>query len=699
MRRRRPEDRGRADPGRAHKQKRSEVRAEIQALRAVAVLTVVVYHVWPEAMPGGFVGVDVFFAISGFLITAHLLREVAATGTLSLWRFWARRARRLLPAALLTLLVCAVATILLVPQVYWQQFLTEIGASTAYVQNWQLAADAVDYLAAENSASPVQHFWSLSAEEQFYVVWPLLMLLGAWAARRRLAIAGVLVTVTGLSLAYSISETASNPAAAYFVTPTRAWEFGAGGLLALLGTRVWLPDAARAALSWAGLAAIGYAAVFYSTATAFPGWAAAAPVVGALAVIHAGLPRARWAPSAALRLRPAQFLGDISYSVYLWHSPLLVFAPFVIVDPGLTETRVAVPVLTVLLAWVTKVFVEDPVRRSTWLTAQPRMTFAAGAAATALVAAVLAGGTTHVQAQIHDAERESVQLIAHQPACFGAAARDRQNPCENPMLRTKVVPLPVAAKDEENAPCHRFRQDAGVSVCDFGAAPEQALRTVALVGDSHASHWRAAVDVVARRRGWRGLSITRTSCPFSTATKITPQPTRSQCVSWVKKLPGFLGRHPEIDTLFVVGITGGKVNVPPGRTMFEAKVNGFRNAWNTLPASVKHIVVIRDTPKIFRSTVDCLDRAIAAHKRAGPACAVSRADALAADPQVVAAREAMSPRVQSVDLTETFCGGRLCYPVIGGALVYKDLHHFTLVFAKTLGAPLGRAVERAMQGW
>ena len=162
-------------------------------------------------MPGGFVGVDVFFAISGFLITAHLVREVDRTGTLSLWQFWARRARRLLPAALLTLFVCAVATIALVPQLYWQQFLTEIGTSTAYVQNWQLASDAVDYLGADNRPSPVQHFWSLSAEEQFYVLWPLLIIVAAWTARRRLAIAFVLLTVTGLSLWYSITETAAEP--------------------------------------------------------------------------------------------------------------------------------------------------------------------------------------------------------------------------------------------------------------------------------------------------------------------------------------------------------------------------------------------------------------------------------------------------------------------------------------------------------
>ncbi len=679
--------------------RRSAVRPEIQALRAVAVLTVVVYHVWPEAMPGGFVGVDVFFAISGFLITAHLLREVDTTGTLSLWQFWARRARRLLPAALLTLFVCAVATIALVPPLHWQQFLTEIATSTAYVQNWQLASDAVDYLGADNRPSPVQHFWSLSAEEQFYVIWPLLIVVAAWTARRRMAITGVLLTVTGLSLWYSISETAANPAAAYFVTPTRVWEFGAGGLLALLGARAALPDRARALLSWAGLAAVAYAAASYGSETAFPGWAAAVPVLGALAVIHAGMPAARWAPSRILRLRPAQSLGDISYSVYLWHWPLLVFAPFVFTNPGLTETRILVAVLTVLLASLTKVLVEDPVRRSAWLSAQPRMTFACSAAATAVLAAVLVGGTSHVEAQIHEAERDSVELVAHTPDCFGAAARDSRNPCQNRALRTKVVPLPVAARHEENAPCANFRKESGVSVCDFGVEPGKARKTVALLGDSHASHWRAPLDVVARQRGWRGLSLTRTSCVFSAATKLTPEPTRSQCLRWVKGVPRFFRKHPEVDTVFIVGITGGTVRVPRGRTMLEAKIDGVRKAWKTLPDSVKQIVIIRDSPNVFGRTAECIDAAIVAKKRPGLRCALPRKSALDDDPAVIAARKEHSPRLQAIDLSDVFCGRRLCYPVIGGALVYKDLHHFTLVFARTLGAPLGRKIEGLMQEW
>jgi peptidoglycan/LPS O-acetylase OafA/YrhL len=675
------------------------VRPEIQALRAVAVVTVVAYHVWPAALPGGFVGVDVFFAISGFLITAHLLREVDTRGRPSLLRFWARRARRLLPAALLTLLACAIATLLLVPHLYWQQFLTEIGASTTYLQNWQLAADAVDYLDADNRPSPVQHFWSLSAEEQFYVVWPVLILVAAWTARRRVAIAVALTTVTGLSLACSIQQTAVNPAAAYLATPTRAWEFGLGGLLALAGGRSRLPHGLRTALSWAGLVAIGLAAALYSAATPFPGAAALLPVLGALAVIRAGLPVTRWAPSWLLTTRPAQFLGDVSYSVYLWHWPLLVFAPFAVPGAGLTETRVIVAVVTVLLAWLTKVLVEDPLRHSTRLRAQPRMTFAWGAAASAVIVAVLAVGTTHVQAQIRAAQEQSDAVVAQHPPCFGAADRDPLHPCDNRALRLQVVPAPVAAKQELNAPCPNFRHENGVSVCEFGVPAAQATAHVALIGDSHASHWRAPLDAVARERGWHGLSVTRTSCPFSTATKLTPEPTRSQCTRWVRSLPAFFRSHPEIGTVFASGITGGRVKVPRGRSKREAKVNGYRGAWRTLPESVKHIVVIRDSPKIFHGTLECIDRAIAAQRDAGTACAVRRRASLLPDPEAIAARDARSKRLQVIDLTPVLCSPQRCFPVIGGALVYKDLHHFTLVFAQTLAAPLGTAVRHVVRAW
>lgn len=280
-------------------------------------------------------------------------------------------------------------------------------------------------------------------------------------------------------------------------------------------------------------------------------------------------------------------------------------------------------------------------------------------------------------------------------SCFGAAARDPLHPCRNSALRLKVVPTPQVARDELNAPCNDFRRAGHVSVCTFGVVPEQATRHVALAGDSHAAVWRAPLAVIARQQRWRGMSLTRKSCPFSTATRITPEPTRSHCVRWVKALPGFLREHPEIDTLFVVALAGGEVVVPPGRTTTEAKINGYINAWRTLPKTVKHIVVIRDTPRIKRTHVACINRAIAGHRPAGRACARPRDVALSPDPQVEAARREGSGRLQVIDLTSVLCGPNSCLPVIGGALVFKDLHHLSFAFAETLAPQLWRAIRRA----
>src|SRR4051794_8568611 len=477
----------------------NHTRPEIQALRAIAVGIVVVYHFWPRLLPGGFVGVDVFFVISGFLITSQLLREVGRTGWISMSGFWARRARRILPPALFVLLFCAVATILFVPLNYWQQFFSELRASTTYGQNWHLASAAVNYFSADDPVSPVEHFWSLSAEEQFYVVWPLVILLVAAITRighvraGRRSIGLVIASLTLVSLAYGIERTAADPAAAYFVTPTRAWEFGAGGLLALFAAG---PREGRRALvsAWAGVAAIGFAAVTFSDSTAFPGVAALLPVLGAVLVIHAGAP--------ILRARPVQFLGDISYSVYLWHLPFLVLAPFVIHANVNSEGRLVLVMLTVLAAWFTKLVIEDPVRRGPLLTTRrARWTFTAAACGTALTLAVSFWGTSYVQAQIRADNRATDQFVAGHHDCFGAASRDPEHPCSNPALKLRVVPKPASAQNRPNAPC-TLTATKPMNVCDFGVPRSKATDTIALVGDSHASHWRAALAVVARDKGW-----------------------------------------------------------------------------------------------------------------------------------------------------------------------------------------------------
>ncbi|MFZ2504221.1 MAG: acyltransferase, partial [Nocardioides sp.] len=251
-------------------------RADIQGLRAVAVLLVVLFHLWPHRLSGGFVGVDVFFVISGYLITRHLAQEVERTGRLKVWRFWARRARRLLPAALLVLLASLAMAWRWLPQTQWEATVRQVRASALYVQNWALARDAVDYSALNADATVAQHYWSLSVEEQFYFVWPLLIMvlllagvalarlapsLGGSAPSRRLLMAGGLTTLGVASFGYSILSTSSDQAVAYFATPTRVWEFALGGVIGIYWTGRRLQGPAAVAAAWAGLGAIGWAAL------------------------------------------------------------------------------------------------------------------------------------------------------------------------------------------------------------------------------------------------------------------------------------------------------------------------------------------------------------------------------------------------------------------------------------------------------
>jgi peptidoglycan/LPS O-acetylase OafA/YrhL len=669
-------------------------RGEVQALRAVAVALVVAYHAAPTIVPGGYVGVDVFFAISGLLITSQLLREADRRDTVVLRRFWARRMRRLLPAALLVLGVVTVVTLLFVPVARWEQTLDEVRASVLYVENWQLASSSVDYFAASEAPSPVQHFWSLSVEEQFYVLWPLLLIAGLAFARGlvvapRRAVIWVIATATAASFAYAVWRTAVDPVPTYFSTPARAWEFGAGALLALAGARAArAPDAVRALVSWVGLVAIVVSALLYTNDTPFPGLAATVPVLGAVAVMWAGLPRARWSPTAPMRTRAVQWTGDASYGIYLWHWPLLVLLPVVAGVTAGTATAVIAVALSLVLAGLSKWLVEDPIRNGV-LNAKPTgWTFGLAAAGMVAVLALTVYGDTERTQELRAAEERTKETLAGRPECFGAASRNPNWRCVNPALATMVVPTPLEAKETQNAPCDIVDRGARLRVCRFGA-PGAGPPTVALVGDSHAAAWRAAVDELAKRRGWRAVSLTYTGCPLSVAVRDMPEPARGRCEQFRREAFAWLAANPEITTVITASLAGGSgVVTRAGESQAEAAAAGYRGAWDRLGDSVRHILVIRDNPKAGKGADECVQAAIDDGRPAGPACAISRDEALDPDPSVTAAQTSGDLRVRVVDLTERFCDTSRCYPVVGGALVHRDQDHVNPVFGVTLGPAL-----------
>lgn len=673
------------------------VRPEIQALRAVAVLGVLLFHLWPLRLPGGYVGVDVFFVVSGFLITDHLVRDHVRRGRISLPGFWARRARRLLPASLLVLAATAIAVYVLVPLTRWPQFGLEIIASAFYVENWALAAQSVDYMALSNVKSPVQHFWTLGVEEQFYLVWPLLLIGGAYLAGRMRrtglrGMAGAVLVTTLASFVFSVVYTALVPTVAYFSTATRAWEFGAGALLALVLRRTPTPitGGVAAASSWAGFALLAVAMFLFTGATPFPSYTALLPVLGTVLVVVAGAPRTRWAPTRLFSVRPVQFVGDVSYGVYLWHWPLIVLLPYALLAPLNTWQSVAVGAVSIALGWASKVFIEDPVRSHRWLaSARPRRS---------LVAA--GGGMLVVMAMSLPLALSTVppppQVPATLPACWGATTMSDPQ-CGGPSVAPLRAPAPSFASDlptAEVAACELTVELVTYRRCDLRTPDADKDRTIALVGDSHATRWVETFERATGEKGWGLSTFLVSGCPLVSleplgsawgydpvGAQLCPQPTRAVIDEIVA--------DPAITDVVLTNRTRLYVSDDPADHPLTP--DAVAATIRTLQGAGKRVIVLVDHPETARIPVqggagapDCLT------VRDAQECAMPRSDADFEDPMRAAAVETDA---DLLDLTTQFCDDARCHWQIGGLVVYTDDNHMTRSFAATLSPALVEAIS------
>jgi len=279
------------------------------------------------------------------------------------------------------------------------------------------------------------------------------------------------------------------------------------------------------------------------------------------------------------------------------------------------------------------------------------------------------------------------------PACFSAAARDPERPCANPALNRTAIPSPYDAPIEPSEPCERIERSSPPA-CSFGPARKQARRTVALAGDSHSTHWRAAIAYLARRRQWHGVSINRNLCPFTLARTTNHE----RCKGWTRGVLRWLRDHPEVDTLFVSANAGAGTIPGPGMTRAETKVDGYLRAWKALPPTVRDVYVLRDVPHGRSSTPGCVAKAVARGRNPAVRCARPRADALRTDLHAVAAQLDPADRVHLLDLSAYMCDADACPPVIGGALIIRDVGHMTRTFSRTLGPFVGRTIDRSICG-
>ncbi|GIF18583.1 peptidoglycan/LPS O-acetylase OafA/YrhL [Actinoplanes tereljensis] len=646
-------------------------RPDIEGLRAIAVLLVVAAHTGVPFLSGGYVGVDVFFVISGFLITSLLLREAEQTGRISVPRFYARRAMRLLPAAAVVLITTLVAARLFLPLTRLGEFCKDALAAAGYVANLRFAEAGTDYLRADQSPSPFQHFWSLAVEEQFYLVWPLLILLSAYLWKRRRPLVAVLAVVVVVSFTLSVTETARSAPWAYFGPHTRAWELGAGALLALAAGRI----PRHPLLGWAGLAAILTAAVIFDDSTAYPGWLALLPVAGAVAMIAAASSGA----GRLLGLAPMQAIGRLSYGWYLWHWPVLLIVP-----TSVWWQKALLAVGALGLAWITYRLVENPLRHRRW----PMWQGAGFSAAVAAVALLLAFLPHDVEAGGRRADLRATLASAADPAAELARTIDASR--KMGALPANLTPkLTKAARDRPRVwdiGCHA---DTPVTTapegCVFG--DPNGRETVVLYGDSHAAQWFPAMEKLAIARHWRLVELTKSSC---TAADLavwhdTLKRAYTECLAFHRSALARIGRLKPARV-----VIGSSFNYRPAVPATDV-AGQWRAAWDRtfaqLEARGARVSAIADTPYMGGPVPECLaEPANAGH--AGNCTRSLRSALRGPEQREVFLAYAGRPRTTVINPITWFCTD-VCPPVVGNLLVYRDSNHMTTTYSAALAPLLG----------
>lgn len=635
-------------------------RADLEGLRALAILLVVAVHAGLPWLSGGFIGVDVFFVLSGFLITGLLTHEITNTGKLRFAEFYVRRLRRLLPALLLMLIVVAVLAVLLLAPAAQRGQSSAAAAAALWLSNIHFALARMDYFAPGTETNLFLHTWSLGVEEQFYLVWPALLvwLLAKGGARGLARLKAGMLIVAGVSLALCVWLTYAAPQLAFYMMPLRAWQFAAGALVWLYFKTPGREGVTRSIpriWGWAGLALILIGGFWLRRTMAYPSGWALLPTLGAAGVIAAGCAAgpatgvSRW-----LAWRPLQSIGHVSYSWYLWHWPILLLGPALagMDTPGY---RILWVVVSLLLACASYVIVESPIRHQRYWLIRPRMAIV-GALSVMVLASALC-----LRWYGHAAE----QMSAPEYRRYAAAHVD--------------APVIYAMG------CDDWYHSARVRICAFG--PVDAAHTAVLMGDSHAGQWAPAVAEVFNRAGWRMLVLTKSSCPIVDEPYFYGRIGReyTECSTWrADALQRIAAIKP--DVVLLGSTTAGFTK--------QQWIDGTAKVLEKLTESVGHIYLIRDTPHLPFDGPDCLA------EHAGKPAWLRRTRACSSpsyqdqySEQVYAWLKIAAARFTNasmLDMNGAVCPDGVCLAEQHGVVVFRDSQHLTRSFAATLGPVLAK---------
>jgi peptidoglycan/LPS O-acetylase OafA/YrhL len=709
-------------------------RRDIEGLRAIAVLLVLLFHAAIGPFTGGFIGVDVFFVVSGFLITSLLLGEVARTGTLSLPGFWARRARRLLPASCLVVVVTLIAAQWLYDPLLLGNLAREVLAVCAFVINYVFAFREAHgdggYFDAEIAKSPLLHFWSLAVEEQFYLLWPLLVFGLARTARRlRQELTLVIVALWVLSAVACVWLTDAQPPWAFYSLPTRAWELLTGALLAVsIGSLQRMRRSLVVPLGVVGLVMILVAAVRYDAGTTFPGVAAGLPVFGTALLIAAGSARTGSdLQRSVLGWQPLVWVGQRSYAIYLWHWPALVLIG-TRWGPLSTAQRVGVLIGSVIVAAVSFRFIENPVRHLRWLVVWPRRSLLMGASLLAIPALLATLFLVNPRGQTGGGEAATLTLpgVSLPEAAVGpttAATAPPSTTSAGSVSASPTTAAPVTSAAPTTAPPTTTPAAAvapGRSLTELVALQQQLLEqgltttevpsnlhpsldhvrgdlpgvyddgcvldpgqtavpdcvygdaasttTVAILGDSHAAHWYPALQQISLAHHWRLLYFSKKGCPPS------EQPLRNdlanrECTPWRDEvLAKITAARPALTIL--VGYHYATASGGSGDGLWR---DGMTATLTKLGDLAPQTLILGDTPTENADVPQCLS----GHLKSVAACVSPRSYSVRGDRLEIENQLAAQFGAKTVDTSDWLCTPQACPVIIGDLLVYRDRNHLT----------------------
>ena len=605
---------------------------QIQGLRALAALLVTIFHA--RLVPGGFIGVDIFYVISGYLITGLILREIENTGTLNLQSFYQRRIKRLLPTSVFVLFVTAIVGMFVLPAITRDALGRDLFAAATYISNYLFAWWQNDYQNLNATPSPFIHYWSLAVEEQFYVVWPIFILFLSRYGKRAV-LYGVALS-SALSLLLSIYQTQTSPIWAFYSLPTRAWELGVGALLLFVPENIWK----NRFIPWLGLAGIAIAAFNFDENTAFPGINAVLPVVATALLIGSISIWPRFFNDLSNN-RISQWLGAISYPLYLWHWPALVLPSSALGRPLRARERIFCILLTIILAHFTSKYIEQPIRHKKIEGKKIYLFFAATTAAS-LVAGLIITSTASSMISVKGTNYKfNLVDVMEKPAVYG-----------------------------DN--CHSNYGETESGECTYGDLTSKT--TIVLYGDSHAAQWFPALEELANERGFKLVSLTKSACPSVDVPRADQGAFKNvHCEKWRENS---INRIKKLRPAAVI-MSSFQYFTPPSGYSDANKwwKDGQVRLLDALRGSSEHLIYISDTPRPKRDIPNCLA------SRDSHSCDSTEKTIVK-----------IIPGFEKIDPTPWLCSN-YCPAIQNGYVVYRDASHISVAAALALKPQLEAALK------